>query len=362
MNPLEPDRKIRPDVRAQLAAGLAQYYSELSGMAPKGEPFSLGRLLLGMASGGPIRGREEEVTESAALLLGQHLEPQRRWVPFEAVPVTRAMGTTPGAKGGYLIGVSTLDTADVLRPWSVVASAGATLLTGLADSIVIPRTTTAVTASWIGENAAAPSETPPTLGNVSLVPKTALALVKFSMQLLRQGAAVEAFIRGQLLAAVGELLDTAFFAGTGGTQPLGLLSTTGINTVSGGALAHAGILSMRRKVLDAGGREANLAWVGTPAVQELIGARERAAGGGRFLWDDDGILGKPANATKNAPASALTVGDFGQSTVGIFGPGVRIDVDPSQDFNSGGLVARVLLICDVAFPQPAAFTVASSIT
>ena len=56
------------------------------------------------------------------------------------------------------------------------------------------------------------------------------------------------------------------------------------------------------------------------------------------------------------------VGDFSQVAVGLFGSGIRIDVDPSTDFNVGGLVARVLLFCDVGFPNPAAFTVATSIT
>jgi hypothetical protein len=47
----------------------------------------------------------------------------------------------------------------------------------------------------------------------------------------------------------------------------------------------------------------------------------------------------------------LVVGDFSTSVIGVFGPGMRIDIDPSQDFNSAGLVARVMLMCDVAFPQ-----------
>jgi HK97 family phage major capsid protein len=361
MNPnLEPTHNtISAGARAQIAAQLAAYYTELS--VPPKPPFSLGRVLHAHAHRVELKGREREVCEAAALMLGQDLHPHRTWIPLSAIGV-RAMGTQPGSKGGYAVGVETMEAADVLGPWSVVASAGAMLLTGLSDGVVIPRTTTAVTATWLSENGAAPSETPPTLGNASLTPRTALALVKFPIQLLRQGEAFEPFLRAQLLSAVGETLDTAFFSGAGAAQPLGLLQTAGIGTQSGTSLAHAGLLTMRQKVLTAGGREAALQWVGTPAVQELLGSRERATGGGRFLWDNDGILGLPANATKNAPSAALTVGDFSQAVVGIFGPGIRIDVDPSQDFNSGGLVARVLLMCDVAFMQPAAFTVATAVT
>jgi HK97 family phage major capsid protein len=358
-------RNVAEGTRAQLAAQLAAYYSELAAFDPPSPPFSLARVLLAHAERSELKGREREVCEAAAIVLGQDFNPMRTWIPLNAVAV-RALATTPGAKGGYLVGVDTVDTADVLRPWSVVASAGAMLLTGLTDGVVIPRITTAVTAGWLAaENQAGPSETPPTLGNVSITPKTAIAFVKFSMQLLRQGAAFEPFLRVQLLRAVGELLDVAFFSGAGGAQPLGLLQTAGIGTQSGTSLAHAGLLAMRQKVLTAGGREANLIWVGPPAMQETLGARVRetgATGSGRFLWDDSGILGKPAFATKNAPATTLVVGDFGQSVVGIFGPGIRVDVDPSQDFASGGLVARVLLMSDVAFPQPGSFTAATSIT
>jgi hypothetical protein len=121
---------------------------------------------------------------------------------------------------------------------------------------------------------------------------------------------------------------------------------------------------MEKAILNAGGREAALASVGTPAVKETLGGRQRFTGSNSTLWDSDAgtILGRPAYATKNAPASALIMGDFSQAVIGIFGPGIRIDIDPSQDFNAAGLVARVLLMCDVAFPQPAAFTVATSVT
>jgi HK97 family phage major capsid protein len=361
-DPLLKTRHVPADARARVAAQLASWYAEVADLADPEVPFSLARLLLAHAGGVAPTGREAEVVGAAALLMGQHADPHRAWIPLRAL-ATRSMASTPGPKGGYASGVETAATpVDVLRPWSVVASSGAMVLPGLLENVVLPRTTAATTAAWFGETGAAPSETPPTLGNVSLAVKQAMAFVKFSMQLLRQGEAVEEYIRAQLLAAVGELLDRAFFAGAGGVEPLGLLTTSGVGAQSGASLAHAGVLAMRRQVLAAGGREASLQWVGTPQVQELLGARERATGGGRFLWDADGVLGKPASATKNAPANALVCGDFSQATVGIFGPGVRIDIDPSQDFNSAGLVARVLLMVDVAFAQPSAFCVATSVT
>jgi HK97 family phage major capsid protein len=176
------------------------------------------------------------------------------------------------------------------------------------------------------------------------------------------GDAAELFVRSILMRAAGEALETAYFSGTGGVQPLGLLNHAGIGTQSGSSLAHAGLLAMRKLPLDAGAREAMLQWVGTPTIQETLSGRQRFTGSDATLWDSDNgtILGLPAHATKNA--SSLVVGDFSTSVIGVFGPGLRVDIDPSQDFNSAGLVARVMLMCDVAFPQPSAFCVASTVT
>lgn len=361
---IEPDRHVPSEVLATLTAALARNYTELAGLEKSGPPFSLVRLLRAHAERKPLTGREEAVTRAAAVTLAQEFDSYRNWIPFNAISV-RTMGSTPGASGGYLVGTDVVDPVDALRPWSVVASAGAEMMPGMRSNAAIPRTGTSPTITWIGESSAATSESPPTLGIESLSPKTAVGFVKISLQLLRQGEAAERFLRAMLLRAAGEAIDVAYFSGAGGVAPLGLHGHAGIGTQSGASLAHAGLLTMRQKALTAGAREAALQWVGPPAVQELLGARVRetgATGSGRFLWDDNGILGKPAQATKNSPASTLTIGDFSTSVVGVWGPGIRIDIDPSQDFNSAGLVARVMVLCDVAFPQPAAFTVATSIS
>jgi HK97 family phage major capsid protein len=375
INDFDPPKGTIMDIRSALQNDYEQYDGSrqrllnalVSGADESTRTFSLARFLECAASRKQFDEPEHRILSGTSKAMGIEWNPHRNWIPFQllrtpASGAVRAMGTIPGPKGGYLVGVDGIQPTDVLRGWSVISSAGINTMMGLQDGVVIPRTVTPIQASWIGENSPGISESPLTLGNVSLLPRTASAFVKFSIQLLRQGEAVESYLRGQLMAAVGELLDKAFFSGAGGAEPYGLLNTPGVNAQSGTSLAHAGILAMRRQVLAVGGRETSLHWVGTPAVQETMGARERATGGGRFLWDTDGILGLPTFATKNAPTGSLILGDFPQAVLGIFGPGVRIDIDPSQDFNTAGLVARVLLICDCAFPIPAAFSVAATVT
>ncbi len=358
---LEPDFPARPDARASVARALAQHYTELAGLdAPDAPAFSLARMFNSAALRRAQTGREREITGAAATLAGQEYEPNRLWVPLAALG--RSMGAFPGSKGGYSVGADVLTAADVLRPWSVTAQAGMQILSGLSGNVSVPRVTTSTTATWLAEGEAPADETPPVLGEVSMTPRTAIATIKFSAQLLRQSEHAEQLIRDQLLRAAGALLDAAVLNGAGGAEPLGLRLTPGIGTGSGANLAHAGVVAQRAQLIAAGAREDRITWIATGAVQALLAVREFAAGSGRMLWDDNGILGRPAYATPLAPAATLVAGDFSTGLLGIFGPGLRIDIDPSQLFGSAGLVARVLLFADVAYPQPSAFSVATSVT
>ena len=349
------------EVRAQVAASLAGYYSELSGLDEPAEPFSLGRFLRRLAEGMRLDGHENAVVEATRLIAGPQGDYSSFWLPFSVLS-TRAMTSVPGPKGGYLTAPQTLGAVDVLRPASAAISAGMQVLENVTDGVVLPRVATDIALTWISENGPPQTESPPALGNASASPKTGVVLIRVSRQLLRQGSSVDPFLRALFRRKAGEALDKVVLGGAGGSEPMGLTNTPGVGSQSGVSLAHAGLLTMRKTVLNAGAQEAALAWIGPPPVQELLGARERAAQGGRFLWDAGCVLDSTAFATKNAPASSLIVGDFGQAVACIFGPGVQIDVDQSQGFNSNEVVFRLLLTVDVAFPQPSAFSVATSVT
>jgi HK97 family phage major capsid protein len=363
LHDFQPDDPIPRDTLAQIGRALERHYPELHGITGKpAQRFSMVRYLRALANRTGL-GFEGEVLEATAAVQGKQFDPNRAFVPWSVFGRdVRTLSATPGSSGGYLASAQTLSPVDVLRPWSVVASAGMQEMSGLSSNPLIPTGDNANGAAWVGETEGPESDADPTLGSVSMTPRIGMGQVKVPMQLLRQGEAVEPFVRASVQRKAGELIDAAVLAGAGGKAPLGLVNAPGVGAQSGSSLAHAGILTMRKQVLAAGAQEANLTWIGAPAVQELLGARERAAGGSRFVWDTDGVLGRPAHATRTAPATTLIVGDFSQAVLGIWGPGIRIDVDPSQLFDSAGMVVRVLLFVDVAFPQPGAFSVATSIS
>lgn len=361
-----PARTIPEHTRRTLARELSRYYHELAGTDDKPAPrFSLSRVLTEMEHPTGLRdGYEKEVCGSAAIVAGENFDQHRVLIPLHAL--TRDLSATGGGTaGGYLVSTDVGSPVDVLRPWSVTARAGITVVPNLRGNLVLPRVSSASTAGWVSGEGSAFTESQPVLGQTVLTPKTAAVTADFSRQWRLQTAeAGEMLLRAQLMRAVGELVDLAFFAGSGAAgQPTGLLLASGINTASGSSLALAGLLEMRDEIIAAGGQEDALRWVGTSGVQKLLGARERVAAGGRHLWDDDGILGRPAHATKNAPASTLIAGDFSQAIMGIWGPlALRLEVNPYQNFAKGLLSARVAISLDFAFPVPAAFSVASSIT
>jgi len=360
-----PNKVLDEGTRRDLARQLSRYYSELAGAEGKPPPrFSLQRMLQLMTHpAGLTEGYERELAQAAAATAGEGFDPHRVRVPLEAL-ATRDL--TASGNAGNLIGTATAPQPfDVLRPWSVAVEAGITTVPNLVGDFAIPRVSTASSAGWVAAEGNTITTSDPVTGLTAMTMKVGAVTVLFSrLWSLQASSAGELLLRQQLLGAVGKLLDQAILAGSGANgEPLGLLNTPNVGTQSGSSLAHAGIIAMRQAVLAAGGREDNLRWIGTPAVQGLLAARERSISGGRFLWDDGAILGRPASATSYAPPGTLVCGDFSKAVLGMWGPpSVTVEINPYQNFKSVGLAARVVLAVDAAFPAPGAFCVASSIT
>lgn len=352
------------DARRSIARELSRYYAtELAGNEVPDEPqFSVCRLLAAMTHpDGLTQSHEAKIARSAAALKGQSYDAHRPIVPFTAVRDLSA-GIAPA--GGFLVSTNVGGSvADILRPWSVTAAAGATILPGLVGNIALPRVTTAATGGWLSTETTAAPQNEPVIGQVMLAPKGAAAFARYSRQLAISAESAESFVRAQLLEAVGALLDQAVIAGSGASgQPTGITNTAGISTTSGTALAYSGLRAMRKAILSVGGREASIAWIGGVDAQEILGGRERTTNAGRYLWDDSGVLGRPAYATNYCTATTLIGADWSRAVIGIWGPGFTIEVDPYTAFQSGRIAARIILECDVAFITPGAFAVSTSIT
>jgi HK97 family phage major capsid protein len=351
-------------VRASIARELARYYTELSGTADKPAPrFSLSRLVREMASERGLHdGFEKEICSSAAIISGESFDGHRCWVPFGAL--ARDMSLGDGNGSGYVVGSKLGEPWDILRTYSVTAAAGLTIIPNLRENLLLPKVSAQMAGGWVQEDGTSQyTESQPTIGQVSMTPKLAATSVDYTHLFMRQVDQLEPFLRQQLFGKVGQLVDAAVLAGSGSSgEPQGLINATGIGTQAGGSLDYADLVAMRSTVLTAGAREDRLRWIAPPAVQALLAARERVANGGRHLWDDTGVMGRPAHVSTLAPASTLIAGDFSQAVLAIWGSGLRLEVDPYSGFRTGKMTARVVLSCDVGFPQAGAFVVASSVS
>jgi HK97 family phage major capsid protein len=322
----------------------------------RGPQFSFARMLDRM-SDGSLDGFEAETLQEVA---GAKYDKYRVIIPFSLL--TRDLSTAASG-GGYLVNTVGLDPADSLRPWSVTARAGVTLLPSLTGNALLPLTTGNVTVTWLADETSPITATQPTIGQVAIAPKTAASLVTFSRQLSLQSFA-ENYVKRELLRTIGTAIDQSVLSGSGASgQPLGVLNTLGIGSQSGTSLAYAGVTAMRQAVAEANGDDASIAFIATPAIRKLLENRERATGSG-YIWDNDRVASRPGYVTTECPTAKAVCGDWQHIIFATWGPGFEFMAnfcDPTG-FRTGTIQARAMLTCDVAVVRAAAFVAASSIT
>ena len=101
-----------------------------------GEKFSLARAVMAMGTG-RLDGAERSLLEKTATLAGVHFDPQRVFLPWAMLkPEQRDLTVASAGSAGYLVATSVGSAVDVLRGWSVVASAGITHMDGLVGDMV----------------------------------------------------------------------------------------------------------------------------------------------------------------------------------------------------------------------------------
>jgi HK97 family phage major capsid protein len=324
--------------------------------------FSLARALNEMASGGLVSGLEAEVAQEAARAAGGKHDPHRAVFPWAVF--SRDLTVASASGGGYLTSTDVGDVVDVLRPYSVTAASGLQVETGLTSSLTLPRVTAVPTAAWLSTEGTAATESQPTLGSVTIAPKMVGAYTEASRLLLKQAPVLaDRMVRDQLLRVVGRSIDVAVLAGSGASgQPTGILNTPGIGTQAGASLTWAGVLNMLKTATTANATDSNIVYLATPAVREILQAREVVSTSGRFLWDADQIANRPARVTTDMPAATMLAGDFSTVLLALFGAGLTVEVNPYAQFAAGIVGFRCLVHADVGVLQPAAFVAATSVS
>ncbi len=305
---------------------------------------------------GVLSSRVAQLTGASPMVLGHYLP-----ADILGVPQQRDMMTTSGSAGGYMVGVETIGYSAALNRASMVDKLGVTRLAELrADTVIVTQATQHQTL-WVAEGVAA-APTQGTLGAVSLTPKTAIAMVTASRQLLTQaGAAGRQFIDAQLGVAVAETIDAAIVGGSGVSgEPLGILSMEGVDTRTGASFDIAAAAAML-KVAEGYRADDSVAWLAGVDAAETLRKRPKVTGGERMLAEDGRMLGRPFHVSRSMPAAGLICAPWSSVMLASWGAPL-LKTDPSAYFDSGAVRIGLFVMVDVAVERPSLIAAATNVS
>lgn len=162
----------------------------------------------------------------------------------------KALAEGTDSAGGYTMPTAlAAQVIDRLRANSMVFRAGASLIPLSSGKNAFAKLLTDPAASWHAENANI-TDSDPTFGNIQLTPRTLLALVKVSRELLEDSVNVESALINALTQSLSLELDRAALFGSGTAPELkGLTKYTNVGQVSMGT--NGAQLTNWDKVIDA---------------------------------------------------------------------------------------------------------------
>lgn len=246
---------------------------------------------------------------------------------------------------------------------------GVRVLSGLHGNVTIPKHGTGVSTGWVAENGAVPdSDVNPT--NITLSPKHAGGVTELSRQLIMQSSPdVEQLVRDDFAAVLAQAIDSALIKGGGANEPVGVLSTVGIQTANLATLNWANVLAMKA-LAELANVDAS-SWLFNPSVAAKFAVTEKSTGTGIYLLNDEGRMAGiqsystnqvPNNATPDPDTGIAILGDWSQVLLGIWSE-IDILVNPYAQpaYGRGGVLVRAMSTVDVAVRHPQAFVVASDL-
>jgi HK97 family phage major capsid protein len=280
----------------------------------------------------------------------------------------RAMSSMPGSKGGYLVGVEQMSFVDMLRARSVAYRMGARSLTGLTNNLAGARQTGTVSVAWQGPDGSSVSATDLALGQLSMTPKTCIAITEVSEQLLAlTGSNADEIFGADLAAAVAVGLDSAVINGIGGAQPLGIKNTTGVTSNQDTAAATlAKILALPAAVGTANALKGRPGFVTNTAGAVALMGRQKFTGSSSALWEgspfDGELVGIPAMSSEQLTANNLVFGCWEEIIIGEWGVLELATNRAATRFNLAQVGVRAYWMVDVLVRYPQSFIVSTNLS
>lgn len=230
----------------------------------------------------------------------------------------RANGVLAQTAGAGMENIATekLDILEPLRANMVMSQAGATYLTGLVGNISIPAYSGSNVA-WAGEVAAAANGAGD-WSEIKLQPHRLTAYVDVSKEFLLQDSNdAEAMLRRDIIAAIGNKLESTILGADAGTdeKPAGLFDGVTAMTT---AVKFGDIVDAEAE-LDAANVTGAYTYILSPKAKAALRTLSKDAGSGRFVLEDGEIEGSKALVSSNVTAKGFVVGDFTDYVIAQWG-------------------------------------------
>jgi HK97 family phage major capsid protein/HK97 family phage prohead protease len=289
--------------------------------------------------------------------------------PMGQEAMARAMATTPGSKGGYLVNVENMGFIDILRNRSVTRNLGARVLSGLEGNVVFPRQTGKQSVTWQAGEHVSVTAGDQALGQLSMTPKTAIAITDVSEQLLRQSSpSAEQFVMADLAAVIAiDGVDAAAINGVGGAQPLGVKSTTGITSgQSASSVTYAKLLAFPVAAGAVNAIRGNPGWVTNIAGAAILMQKQRFSSTDTPVWEgnlmDGNLVGFRAMVSEQLASGNLIFGSWDELVIGEWGVLELATDTGGTRFNTATVGIRAMWMVDTLLRYPQAFVVSTDLS
>lgn len=289
--------------------------------------------------------------------------------PVGQEAASRALATQPGSKGGYLVNVENMGFIDILRNRSVAMTMGARVISDLQGNVTLTRQTGKGSVTWQVGDGESITASDQSLGQLSMTPKTAIAITDVSLQLLKQTSkSAEQFVMADLASTVAiDGVDNAVINGAGGAQPLGIKNTTGITSGQDAASAtYQKILAFAAAAAGSNAVRSNPGFIANSAGALKLMQVQRFSGTDTPLWAgnmlDGQLVGFRAMSSEQVGSGNLIFGSWGEVIIGEWGV-LELSTDGGGSrFNQLQVGIRAIWMIDVLVRYPQAFIVSTNLS
>ena len=279
-------------------------------------------------------------------------------VPSDVLTRDLTVGTASGAGDLVFTDARPGSFIELLRNRMALNALGITTLSGLQGNVAIPRQTGAATAYWVAEGGA-PTESAPSVDQVTLTPRTVGAFTDFTRRLMLQSSIdVETMVRNELAMVLALEIDRVGLYGLGSSgEPMGIKLTTGINTkdFAADSPTYAELVAMESEITADNADIGAMGYLTNSTRAGAMKTTEKASNTAQFVYEPGGTVNGYGLVVSNQVASGdVFFGVWSQLVLGLWSS-IDLTVDTTTLNTSGGVRVIALQDVDFAVRHPEAF-------